>query len=383
MREKGVLYWLTGLSGAGKTTIGNSLYYELLETKQNVILLDGDILKTIVGSDLGYSYAERFERAKRYSNLCKMLVDQGMIVIICTIAMFDDIREWNRKHIDGYVEIFLDVSLNVLKERNQKGLYSKQQTGELVNLVGVDMETQFPKSPHIVLKNDGRLTIPECVTRIRNYKVNYNLRGCRDTEYWNSYYLKNPNFEPSQFAQDVLKKMEPGKNLLELGCGNGRDSLYFSNNGLHVTGIDASEIAIKRLKKEQVNADSLFICDDFVKSEAIFQRQYDYIYSRFTLHAINEKQETVLLNSIMGALKTNGKLFIEARSIHDELYGKGECIEKDAYIYNDHFRRFIDVQELREKLVQRGFSILYSEESDQFSPMADSKPILIRVIATK
>ncbi len=383
MKEKGVLYWLTGLSGAGKTTIGNALYYELKEKKSNVILLDGDILKQIVGSDLGYSYAERFERAKRYSNLCKILVDQGMIVIICTIAMFDEIRNWNRNNIDGYVEVYLDVSLDILRKRNQKGLYLKQQKGGLVNLAGVDMETQLPKNPDIVLKNEGTLSIRECVNIIQKHEVVYNQSYSRDTNYWDDFYKKNPLFEPSRFAQDVVEKMNREGTLLDLGCGNGRDSLFFCKNKISVTAIDASSTAIEMLKNSKDLSNITFICDDFVKSKAIFQKQYDYIYSRFTLHAINERQEKELLNNLPSALKSNGKLLIEARSIHDKIYGLGKKVEKNAYIYDNHFRRFIDIEELKVKLTDLGFSILYAEESDKFSPMKDSNPVLLRIIATR
>ena len=117
--EKGTLYWITGLSGAGKTTIGNRLYYQMKLEKPNTIILDGDVLKTIVGKNLGYKREERLEKGYRYSTLCKLLTDQGINVIICTIAMFDEVRMWNRKNIEYYVEVFLDVELEILKRRNR------------------------------------------------------------------------------------------------------------------------------------------------------------------------------------------------------------------------------------------------------------------------
>ena len=97
MKKDGVLYWITGLSGAGKTTIGNRLYYELRKENDNVILLDGDILKKIVSDTPGYTAEDRKKRAIKYAMLCKTLTDQGMIVICCTIAMFDEVRMWNRR----------------------------------------------------------------------------------------------------------------------------------------------------------------------------------------------------------------------------------------------------------------------------------------------
>ena len=134
MYNRGVLYWITGLSGAGKTTLGNRLYYEKRKEQDNVILLDGDILKNIVGDSIGYTIEDRKKRAIKYAMLCKTLTDQGIIVICCTIAMFDEVREWNRKNNKGYVEIFLDVPREVLEERDQKGMYSSLKKGKLTSV---------------------------------------------------------------------------------------------------------------------------------------------------------------------------------------------------------------------------------------------------------
>ena len=109
--KNGILYWITGLSGSGKTTVGNRLYYELRQDKDNVVLLDGDLLKSIVGDELGYSESDRRKRAFKYAKICKMLTDQGIIVICCTIAMYDEVRDWNRKNNKAYVEVFLDVPM--------------------------------------------------------------------------------------------------------------------------------------------------------------------------------------------------------------------------------------------------------------------------------
>lgn len=171
MEQEGILYWITGLSGAGKTTIGNSLYYEMKNKNKNVILLDGDVLKKIVSDDLGYSEEDRRKRAMKYALLCKLLTDQGMTVICCTIAMFDEVREWNRQHNKRYIEVFLDVGLEVLKKRDQKGMYSKAERGELKNIAGIDLRAEFPKTPDIILQNDGRYTIKECVDKILSCNV--------------------------------------------------------------------------------------------------------------------------------------------------------------------------------------------------------------------
>lgn len=384
MKREGVLYWITGLSGAGKTTIGNCLYYELRKQYDNVVLLDGDILKNITDDGLGYSEEDRRKRAKKYALLCKTLANQGLIVICCTIAMFDEVRQWNRENNKGYVEVFLDVPMEVLKKRDQKGMYSKFEKGKMNNLVGLDLNVEYPKSPDIVLCNDGTLTVNECVKRILEVNINYSLDFDRDVVYWNSYYKKNGCVEaPSLFAEFVGEKLVKGRKMLELGCGNGRDSIFFAGKGINVTAIDASDIAIKRLQ-EECNSDNLrFVCDDFVCSPIVFVEHYDYCYSRFSLHAINEKQEKEMINNVYNTLKEKGKFFIEVRSVKDELYGKGETVGRNAYKYNGHYRRFIVKEELEEQLKKSGFELEYSEEARDFAPYQDSNPPVIRIIAHK
>lgn len=383
--KKGILYWITGLSGAGKTTIGNALYYTLRKQQDNVVLLDGDILKKIVGDHLGYSEKDRRKRAIKYAMLCKTLTDQGIVVICCTIAMYDDVRIWNRKNNKGYVEIFLDVPFEVLKERDQKGMYSQYQKGKFENLIGADLAVEFPKNPDIILNNNGTISIKECIKEILNFDVTYLEDFKRDTAYWNEYYMSKPDIEnPSLFALFIREYLGEHKSLLELGCGNGRDSIYFAQCGLTVTAIDASDSIIYELENKYLDEDNLqFVCDDFVCSTALYMRQYDYCYSRFTIHAINEEQEAKMIQNIYHSLKSGGKFFIEVRSIHDELCGKGKKVGRNSYIYSGHFRRFIVKEELEAQLINAGFFIEYSEENIGFSPLNDSNPPIIRIIASK
>ena len=98
--DKGRVYWITGLSGAGKTTIGTALYRQLKGNMDNVVLLDGDAIRKALGNDLGYSDAERRKVAYRNGGICKLLSDQGIHVVCCTISMYDEVRNWNRKNIE-------------------------------------------------------------------------------------------------------------------------------------------------------------------------------------------------------------------------------------------------------------------------------------------
>ncbi len=161
--EKGKVYWITGLSGAGKTTIGKLWYEELRSRMPNVVMLDGDILRAVFAGDLGYSQEERRRIAMRYARLCKMLSEQGICVVCCTISMFDSVREWNRENIEGYVEVYIKASMETLRRRDQKGLYSHADG----NVAGVNFQVEEPKTPDVVLENDGALTPEEQVGRLR------------------------------------------------------------------------------------------------------------------------------------------------------------------------------------------------------------------------
>ncbi|WP_026491360.1 adenylyl-sulfate kinase [Butyrivibrio sp. XPD2002] len=165
-KQKGMVYWITGLAGAGKTTIGSLFYETYHEEHLNSVFFDGDTLRKVFGDDLGYSKEDRKKCAMRYSKLCKLLSDQGINVVICTISMFDSIREWNRENIRNYKEIYIRVPLEILKDRDQKGLYSGSSSEEDTTVAGVDFIFEEPKSPDLILDNDGLKKPTEMVLEI-------------------------------------------------------------------------------------------------------------------------------------------------------------------------------------------------------------------------
>ena len=167
--RQGTVYWITGLSGAGKTTIASLLYKELIREKEGIVLLDGDELRKTVAGDLGYTNSERLEAAMRYARLSAMLAKQGITVIIGTISMFDQVRDWNRENIPSYCEVYLEVPIEVLQARNQKSLYSNVKAGQIKNVVGMDMDIEEPKHPDIIICNDGALTVEACVEIIKGW----------------------------------------------------------------------------------------------------------------------------------------------------------------------------------------------------------------------
>jgi len=155
------LYWFTGLSGAGKTTLGSLWYNYLKSNKNNVVFIDGDMLRYVL-DDHGYSNEERKRGAFQCSRLCALLVDQGIDVICCTISMFDDVRNWNRENIHDYCEVYIRATMETLIKRDQKGLY----TQGVSNVVGVNLEFEEPKTPDIILDNNGDRTPEEQIQRL-------------------------------------------------------------------------------------------------------------------------------------------------------------------------------------------------------------------------
>ena len=119
----------------------------------------------------------------------------------------------------------------------------------------------------------------------------------RDVQYWNNYYKTNTpgTIAESNFAEFVLPFLSAHKSIIDLGCGNGRDSIFFLKKKLKVTGVDMSSQAISQLNEKYSSKDAIFICDDFVTSRYITSHEYDYAYSRWTLHAINKQQENIFL----------------------------------------------------------------------------------------
>ena len=151
----GRLIWITGLAGAGKTTIGRRIYAYLRRQKPNVVFLDGDELRTVLGGSAGYSRAERLALAMTYCRLCKTLCAQGLEVVCATVSLFWECHKWNRNNFPRYFEIYVQASLETLITRDHKQLYSRALQGELRNVVGIDLEFEPPAEPDLVVRNDG------------------------------------------------------------------------------------------------------------------------------------------------------------------------------------------------------------------------------------
>ena len=162
----GTVYWVTGLSDAGKTTIGCLLYQRLLARKRNVVHLDGDDMRQALCADLGHTPEDRLVAAMRYAAVCRLLSVQGIDIVCGTISLFRECREWCRQHIPNYRVIYLRVPMEVLVKRDEKRIYERALRGELDNVVGVDIAAEFPREPDLIIDNDGSISPAEAVEHI-------------------------------------------------------------------------------------------------------------------------------------------------------------------------------------------------------------------------
>jgi adenylylsulfate kinase-like enzyme len=160
-----MVIWLTGLPGAGKTTIAKLLLVKLRAQHQQALLLDGDALREALQQHT-YDIDSRKQLTLTYARLGKMHSEQGSIAICATVSMFDSVREWNAENIENYFEVYIKVSDDVLRQRNQKNLYSSATSGEMSNVHGFDLAIEEPKAPNLVLVNDGNLAPEVLVLKI-------------------------------------------------------------------------------------------------------------------------------------------------------------------------------------------------------------------------
>lgn len=154
----GQVIWITGLSGAGKTTLSEELNLRLQKNNLPSILLDGDILRNIFisSSETTQSYGRnaRINLALKYGLLSKTLSNQGFTVIIATISMFNEIYVWNRKNLKNYFEVYLKVPLDELHLRDHKKMYQRYKDGKLKNVAGLDLTVDEPLSADLIYDFD-------------------------------------------------------------------------------------------------------------------------------------------------------------------------------------------------------------------------------------
>jgi bifunctional enzyme CysN/CysC len=152
-RQRPCVLWLTGLSGAGKSTIANLVEKKLHAAGYHTYILDGDNVRHGLTKDLGFTAADRVENIRRIAEVAKLMVDAGLIVLTAFISPFRAERRMARALLkEGeFFEIFVDAPLGLAEERDPKGLYRKARRGEIKNFTGIDSPYETPEAPEIRL----------------------------------------------------------------------------------------------------------------------------------------------------------------------------------------------------------------------------------------
>ena len=199
--------------------------------------------------------------------------------------------------------------------------------------------------------------------------------------------------QPSKFATYCQKVLKGYKGIVyDIGCGNGRDVIFFNKKKIYCIGIDKSPQAIFRSKKNFLHYKNRFKNKNFCK---FFFKQLKVanfsIYSRFSLHSISYVNEKKLLDSLINQANLE-YLFIESRTLDDELYGKGKKVGKHEFVWENvsnkhkyissHYRRFIDPSVLRKQL-KKNFNVIYFKKSKGFARFRKEDPCVLRIIAKK
>ncbi len=165
MEQRGFTLWFTGLSGAGKTTVSRVIERELRNRGYKVEVLDGDVVRENLSKGLGFSKEDRDTNIRRIGFVCELLTRNGVIAITAAISPYRAVREENRARIGRFVEVYAKCPLDVLAERDVKGLYKKALRGEIKNFTGVDDPYEEPVNPDVVIESD-RESVEESAAKV-------------------------------------------------------------------------------------------------------------------------------------------------------------------------------------------------------------------------
>ncbi len=165
MEHKGFTIWFTGLSGAGKTTLAREVEKRLRARGMKVEVLDGDVVRQNLSKGLGFSKEDRDTNIRRIGFVCKLLTRNNVVAIAAAISPYREIRDEVRREIGNFVEVYVECPLEVLMERDVKGLYKKALAGEITNFTGVNDPYEPPLNPEVVIHSD-RESVEESVEKI-------------------------------------------------------------------------------------------------------------------------------------------------------------------------------------------------------------------------
>jgi adenylylsulfate kinase len=147
-KETGRVLWITGLSGAGKSSLAHEVVARLRTAGEEVVLLDGDELRDAFGAVAenaqNHGREGRLALAMRYAHLCHLIARQGLTVVIATVSLFREVHSWNRVNLPNYFEVYLKVPMDELRRRDPKGIYRRFDNGELTHVAGLDLQIDEP-----------------------------------------------------------------------------------------------------------------------------------------------------------------------------------------------------------------------------------------------
>lgn len=165
MRNLGFTIWFTGLSGAGKSTLARAVEHSLRALDRNVETLDGDVVRTHLSKGLGFSREDRDTNIKRIAFVCNLLTRNGVVSIAAAISPYREAREWARKEIGNFVEVYVRCPIEICRQRDVKGLYKLVDEGKIKGFTGVDDPYEEPERPELVIETDKEM-VEESVARI-------------------------------------------------------------------------------------------------------------------------------------------------------------------------------------------------------------------------
>lgn len=149
-----MIIWITGISGSGKTTLGKYFFKNFKKKYKNTIFLDGDEFRSLFSNDLKYTIKDRDKNAERMTAFVKYISNQSINLIISANITSQKYRNWCKKNLKNFVQIYIRASLESLKSRDYKKLYSKALSGKIKNVVGVDLPFNEPKNIDLFLDNN-------------------------------------------------------------------------------------------------------------------------------------------------------------------------------------------------------------------------------------
>jgi adenylylsulfate kinase-like enzyme len=177
--RKSRVIWITGLSGAGKSSLATEVTARLRLDGEVVVMLDGDELREVFGAAASTSQNHgregRLNLAMQYAHLCRVIANQGVTVVIATISLFKEIHEWNRANLPNYFEVYLKVPLDELRRRDPKSIYRRFDEGELTNVAGLDLPIDEPEAADLVMEflpeRSVKILTDELTNLIRRKKI--------------------------------------------------------------------------------------------------------------------------------------------------------------------------------------------------------------------